>query len=222
MSTMTAQDAAGAPPVDLVDFASMEHRIRYMSETFGHHLSGKLLDVGCAQRYLEKLRPDLDYTGVDMGGQPDIRLNFEEIERLPFDDGNFDAVVCCDVLEHLNNLHFMFSELVRVSKKTVLISLPNCWTAARKRIDRGKGEIGLYGLTANAPEDRHKWFFSLTEARKFVEDIAPKHNLTLKQMRVTEKPRPALVRTIRRLRHPVREHYLNRYAHTLWAVFEKA
>ena len=37
--------------------------------------------------------------------------------------------------------------------------------------------------------------------------------------KVAEKPRNPAVRALRRLRHPVREHYLNRYAHTMWAVF---
>jgi hypothetical protein len=35
-----------------------------------------------------------------------------------------------------------------------------------------------------------------------------------------EKQRPALVRLARRLRYPGLR-YLNRYAHTLWAVYER-
>ena len=208
-------------PVDLVDFASMQHRIQYMVDAFGSHLGGKVLDVGCAQRYLHKMRPDLEYTGIDMGGEPDMRINLEAIEKLPFEDGQFNGVVCCDVLEHLNNLHHTFGELVRVTNDTLIISLPNCWTAARMRIARGHGEIGLYGLTPEAPEDRHKWFFSLTEGQAFICGMAEKHKLDLVDARITEKPRSAAVRALRRLRHPVREHYLNRYAHTLWAVFKK-
>lgn len=208
-------------PVDLVDFASMQHRIRYMAETFQRHIEGKVLDVGCAQRYLEAMRPDLDYLGIDMGGEPDMRIDLERVDRLPFDDAAFDTVVCCDVLEHLNNLHHVFGELVRVSRTKLVISLPNCWTAARMRIARGRGEIGLYGLPPEPPEDRHKWFFSLTEGRAFVLAMARRHDLDVLELRVTEKPRNPAVRALRRLRHPVREHYLNRYAHTLWAVFAR-
>lgn len=208
-------------PVDLVDFASMEHRIRYMAETFGASLKGKVLDVGCAQRYLHKMRPDLEYTGIDAGGEPDIRVDLEKIERLPFEDRTFDAVVCCDVLEHLNNLHHTFGELVRVSRGGLIVSLPNCWTAARMRIARGRGEIGLYGLPADPPEDRHKWFFSLSEGRAFLFEMARRHNLEVRDFRITEKPRNPAVRALRRLRYPVRAHYLNRYAHTLWALFTR-
>jgi len=223
MSTgpITAETEIRDTPVDLVDFASMQHRIRFLADTFGSHIQGRVLDVGCAQRYLEGLRPDLDYVGIDMGGEPDLRIDLEAVPQLPFADGEFDTVICCDVLEHLNNLHHTFGELVRVSRNKVIISLPNCWTAARQRIARGRGEIGLYGLPPEPPEDRHKWFFSLSEGKAFVFAMGRRHDLEVCEFRIAEKPRPAAVRVLRRLRHPVREHYLNRYAHTLWAVFAK-
>ena len=175
-----------------------------------------------AQRYLSQMRPDLEYTGIDLSGEPDLRVDLEAVERLPFDDDAFDTVVCCDVLEHLNNLHHTFGELVRVSRKHLVISLPNCWTAARMRLARGRGDIGLYGLPAEPPADRHKWFFSLTDGQAFVQAMAERYGLRVAELRVTEKPRPAVLRALRRLRHPVREHYLNRYAHTLWTVFAHA
>ena len=209
------------PPVDLVDFASKQHRIQYLVDTFGKYVAGRTLDVGCESRHLHKMRPDLDYTGIDLFGEPDVRINLEQVDRLPFGDAEFDTVVCCDVLEHLNNLHATFGELVRVTRKHLIISLPNCWTAARGRIDSGAGSIGHYGLSAEPPGDRHKWFFSLTEGQNFVRDIAPRSGLELLEMRVAERPRPVVVRALRRLRHPARERYLNRYAHTLWAVYAK-
>ena len=152
---------------------------------------------------------------------PDLRVNLEAVERLPFDDRAFDTVICCDVLEHLNNLHHMFGELVRVSGRKLVLSLPNCWTAARMRIERGHGEIGLYGLPADPPEDRHKWFFSLTQGQAFLRAMADRHGLKVLDLRATEKPRPGVVRALRRMRHPNIEHYLNRYAHTLWVAYER-
>jgi hypothetical protein len=110
---------------------------------------------------------------------------------------------------------------VRVAQRHVLISLPNCWTAARQRVTRGKGKIGHYGLPPMRPADRHKWFFGLTEARDFAVAMARQHGLRIVELRVSEKPRPALVRWLRRLRHPQRERYLNLYAHTLWILFER-
>ena len=83
------------------------------------------------------------------------------------------------------------------------------------------GKIALYGLPSDRPEDRHKWFFSLTEAKTFVTAMAQRYGLRIAEIRVAEKPRPAVVRAVRRMRYLVHEHYLNRYAHTLCTVFVK-
>lgn len=59
----------------------------------------------------------------------------EIIDRLCFDDGAFDYVL--HVLEHLNNLYTMFYELIRISRRHVLVELPNCWLWARCPLERG-------------------------------------------------------------------------------------
>jgi SAM-dependent methyltransferase len=206
--------------VDLVDFPSRADRVRYLNERFGALLTGRVLDVGCDVRTLSRLRPDLDYLGIDAGGEPDLTVDLES-GPLPFPDASFDVVVCSDVLEHLDNLHDTFRELVRVARGRLIVSLPNCWAAARRPLHRGKGAIGHYGLPSEPPADRHKLFFSLSEGRRFAVAAAERHALRIAEMRASEKVRPALVRWARRLRHPRREHYLNLYAHTLWVVFEK-
>ncbi len=206
---------------DLVSFDTRESRMRYLEQAFRAHIAGRVLDVGCDVRTLKKLRPELDYVGVDFGGEPDLAIDLERNPVLPFPDAHFDLVVCAEVLEHLDNLHQVFGELVRVTRAKLLVSLPNCWTAARRPLARGKGGIGHYGLPHRRPPDRHKWFFSLAEARAFAEAMAQEHGLAIRETRVSEKPRPALVRALRRLRHPQLEHYQNLYAHTLWVLFEK-
>lgn len=218
MSSFSMTDPA---PVDLVDFPSRADRVRFLNTTFGHLLTGRVLDVGCDIGTLRDLRPDLEYVGIDVGGDPDLVVDLERVERLPFGDRSFDAVVCSDVLEHLDNLHGTFVELVRVGRSRIVISLPNCWAAARRPVERGKGRIGHYGLPGERPVDRHKWFFSLAEACRFAVTMADRHGLRIEQIRVSEKVRPGWVRALRRLRHPRRERYLNRYAHTLWVVFHR-
>ena len=206
---------------DLIDFETREGRMRFLERTFRAHLSGKVLDVGCDVRTLKKLRPELDYVGIDAGGEPDLRIDLEQNPRLPFADGQFDLVVCAEVLEHLDNLHQVFGELVRVTRGKLLISLPNCWTAARRPLSRGKGGIGHYGLPHARPADRHKWFFSFGEARDFTRAMAEVHGLSILETRVSEKPRPVLVRALRRLRYPKAERYLNLYAHTYWVLYQR-
>jgi SAM-dependent methyltransferase len=207
--------------VDYVSFSDRSVRSRYIADRFQPYLTGKVLDVGCDQAVLKRLRPDLQYTGIDIQGQPDLELNLEKIAALPFADQTFDCVVCSDVLEHLDNMHHMFGELIRVARRYVIISLPNCWAVARVPIERGRGTFGKYGLPIEPPRDRHKWFFSLAEAEAFLRGQTGKYPISIVQLLVSEKPRPFLIRAFRRARYPSQARYLNRYAHTLWALLEK-
>ncbi|RMG49500.1 MAG: class I SAM-dependent methyltransferase [Gammaproteobacteria bacterium] len=206
--------------LERVHFARRADRSRYIADRFGHALQPSLLDVGCDRAVLRELLPLERYTGIDMGGTPDLRLDLEATERLPFEDESFDAVVCSDVLEHLDNLHPMFDELVRVASRHILISLPNNWCNARRPIARGKGHMAHYGLPLERPVDRHKWFFGFSEAREFLQGQLGRHPLQIVEMVANEKPRSAPIRALRRMRWPG-ERYLNRYAHTLWVLFRK-
>jgi hypothetical protein len=203
-----------------VSFPSRESRSRFVCSRFAKYLSESVLDVGCFDAPLRDLLSPARYIGVDVAGNPDITIDLERIRRLPFDDSVFQSVLCIDVLEHLDNLSVIFDELVRVSKQYIIVSLPNCWCDARQPIGRGKGHIGHYGLPLQSPQDRHKWFFSLTEAEQFLDGKAKEFELGLEEMFVTEKPRISLVRLMRRIRFPG-DRYQNRYSRTLWAVLEK-
>lgn len=195
-------------------------RTRYAVEHFGECIKGKVLDVGCDEAVLHKLLPELDYTGVDIGGTPDVKLDLEKIDRLPFDDNAFDCVFCTDVLEHLDNLHLIFEELIRVSRRWVIISWPNNWVAARVPIERGRGQFKFYGLPADRPDDRHKWFFCHSQAREFVFEHAKRKAFTIAAERSTQKPKFFLIRWLRRLRYPLQACYLNRYSNTYWSVLD--
>jgi SAM-dependent methyltransferase len=207
--------------VEYVAFPKRADRSAYVAARFRPYLSGRVLDVGCDQAVLRQLLPEADYTGVDISGSPDIRLDLSRVDRLPFDDASFHAVLCTDVLEHLDNLHGLFGELVRVTGKHLIVSLPNCWAGARKPLRRGTGAIAHYGLPSEPPPDRHRWFFSLSEAEAFLQGQADRHQLQVLEMHATEKPRWLPVRWLRRLLVPRADRYLNLYAHTLWVVYEK-
>jgi 2-polyprenyl-6-hydroxyphenyl methylase / 3-demethylubiquinone-9 3-methyltransferase len=90
------------------------------------------LDVGCGGGILaeEFARLGCNVTGVDPsepslavardhaqleGLTIDYRLGFGE--NLPFADASFDIVYCCDVLEHVQDLERVISEIARVLKK---------------------------------------------------------------------------------------------------------
>jgi SAM-dependent methyltransferase len=207
--------------VEYVDFHARRDRSRFIARRFAAVLSGSVLDVGCDEAHLRGMIGASRYVGIDVSGRPDRLVDLEKAERLPFADGEFETVVCSDVLEHLDSLHRLFGELVRVAAKHLVLSLPNNWTNARRPIERGHGAIAHYGLPARPPKDRHKWFFGLSEALAFFEAQQAGHPVRLVHCEASEKPRPALVRLIRRIRYPAQIRYLNRYAHTLWAQYEK-
>ncbi len=209
------------PPLEVtyVAFPSMTDRPRFLAQLYAPYLAGRVLDVGCDQAALRELVGRERYVGIDRSPQADVQHDLQRDGRLSFADAAFDTVICTDVLEHLDNLHQVFDELVRVTKKHLLVTLPNNWNAARQRLRRGHGEIGLYGLPLDPPPDRHRWFFSLLEAEKFLRGQAERHGLEILDLRALEKPRPFLVRAGRSIVYPIRRRYLNLYAHTLACAY---
>jgi len=205
---------------EFIHFPQRKNRSEYVAQRFQPYLTKRVADIGCFQAPLRALLPDCDYTGVDIAGDPDIQLNLDSTTPLPFQAGEFDSVLCIEVLEHLDNLHFVFAELVRISNRYVIVSLPNCWRDARQKIERGTGDFFHYGLPEEKPLDRHKWFFNCEQAEDFFSYQAKKHDLKITELFVTQKPKNALVKAVRKLLYPGKR-YNNRYANTVWVVFEK-
>lgn len=95
---------------------------------------GRLLDVGAGDGTLAaRLRDEgFDVTGVDLFTD-DFRAAGIEIRSanlnagIPFDDGEFSAVVATEVIEHLENPWHFVRELYRVTKPggVVVLSTPN-------------------------------------------------------------------------------------------------
>jgi ubiquinone/menaquinone biosynthesis C-methylase UbiE len=97
----------------------------------------KILDVGCGGgHYLRSLRRILQvpfkYTGVDRtpeflevahrawGGYSDVSFHQADIYSLPFQDNEFDIVICNDLLYHLPSVVKPVSELIRVARRLVM------------------------------------------------------------------------------------------------------
>lgn len=205
---------------ELIHFQVREQRSKFVARRFQQYLKNRVADIGCFQAPLRTLLPDCDYTGVDVAGNPDIQLNLDSKDPMPFSTNEFDCVLCIEVLEHLDNLHFVFDELIRISNRYIIISLPNCWRDARRKIEKGSGEFMHYGLPMEKPNDRHKWFFNYQQAEDFLTYQAVKHHLNIIELFATEKPKSALVKAIRKLIYPGQK-YNNRYTNTVWVVYEK-
>ena len=150
------------------DFYLPRPRQRYLllADHFKSYLSGTILDVGSRDAAIRDiLGPQC--TLIDKDGTDAIPFDWEKAP-LPFPDNSFDTVVCLDTLEHIENIHEGFHDLVRVSQKYVVISLPNVWRKTLKQFLMGYSTLASYGLPLEKPDDRHKWFFSTEDIENFM------------------------------------------------------
>ncbi len=222
---MTSRSTPYTPPAvqtTFVEFHARQDRPRFLHGLYGELLAPPVLDVGCDRAALREIVGADRYTGIDRSSEADVRQDLQANPRLPFEDRAFETVFCTDVLEHLENLHALFDELVRVTRTHLLVTLPNNWNSARARLARGHGPIAHYGLPLDPPEDRHRWFFSLGEAELFLLDRARRHALEVVDLRALEKPRPAPIRLARRIASVSHERYLNRFAHTILVLYRRS
>lgn len=94
----------------------------------------KILDIGCKNCDLErifKLHERNDVYGIDINPCcKDIGVNLikQDVEKgLPFPESYFDVIIALEIVEHLKNYAYFFSEVLRALKKggTLIISTPN-------------------------------------------------------------------------------------------------
>ena len=114
-----------------------------------------------------------DVTGLDVDrgalavaakrGITPVRASAEE--RMPFDDGSFDAVVAGELLEHVRNPHDVVRETKRVLKAggTLVGSVPNAFRLQSR----------LTFLAGRPPEDdpTHLHMYSPAQVRRLLVDF---------------------------------------------------
>ena len=149
------------------------------------YLGDSILDVGGFRGALKDIFPGR-YENIDMEEGADHTLDLDSIERLPFEDGAFDTIICTDALEHLENIHLIFDEICRVAGKSVIISMPNAWSCAQQIVGGIRSQLSRnrlrclkdhhWTLPLDKPTDRHRWFDSLSEADAMIRYRAKKMN----------------------------------------------
>lgn len=167
-------------------YGSRDSRNKFIANTFPSYLSSSVINIGGGgeKNLLKYIQPS-EYIELDIAGDPDVLVDLDKDYPLPVLQRRADTVVCTDVLEHLDELHRVFKELLRISNKYVIISVPNALTEVRSYLKRRvyKGGAGIaghsvgrfskfYGLPRYKPSDRHRWFFSYTEAENFFHGLA--------------------------------------------------
>lgn len=87
---------------------------------------GTILDVGCGSKPYKKFINAERYIGVDVVDLPDVDCKMRDNKYIPYDDNYFDAIISTQVIEHIEDLDTVITEIKRVAKTdaTILISLP--------------------------------------------------------------------------------------------------
>lgn len=97
-----------------------------------------ILDVGCGEGFtlntLQILKIGKKLEGIDYSREavkigniqfPKLNLKVGDIYKTQFKENAFDLVICTEVLEHLDKPQIALKELFRISKKYIIISVPN-------------------------------------------------------------------------------------------------
>lgn len=137
--------------------------------------AGSLLDAGCGEgetlaRFGKSLPPRvaavdispeaLEFTATRL---PGVEVSRKSVLELPFGDGEFDLVLCLEVLEHLKDPAAAVAELDRVSGRDIIVSVPHEPWFRLGSLLRGKYVRGL----GNHPEHVNHW--SPQSLRSFLE-----------------------------------------------------
>lgn len=81
------------------------------------HLTGELLDVGCGNRPYALLLSPTKYVGLDVATSPHDHTRFDATfdgVNIPFQDAQFDSLLCTEVLEHAREPQRLAAEIGRV------------------------------------------------------------------------------------------------------------
>lgn len=175
------------------DYVSRQGRYEYLSIIIKKYFKDtrNILNIsGGGKRHLEKVLNNQDNKisifETDINGDVDMILNLDKIDQLPFGDKQFDTVVCLDVLEHIENFHLIVNEIVRISSKRSIISLPNSsnlffnilFNKKKSKLSEGY-YFKYYGLPILYPEDRHRWFCTIKDYEIFFKHLANKNDLNI-------------------------------------------
>jgi SAM-dependent methyltransferase len=128
---------------------------------------GRLLDVGCGSKPYQRYFEASEYIGLDIEGRNRHADRSYDGKVFPFNDGEFDAVLTSEALEHVFNPDEFLSEINRVLRDggVLLLTVPFVWDEHEQPFDYARySSFGLRHLL-----ERHG--FEIIEHRKTMDDI---------------------------------------------------
>jgi len=93
----------------------------------------KILDAGCGEGLLMNHFQGENVKGIDLNPEnikKAMTKGYKEVlegdlTKLPFKNGEFDKTICMEVVQFVDNQRKMFQELLRVTKKEIILTSPN-------------------------------------------------------------------------------------------------
>jgi len=88
---------------------------------------GQVLDVGCGDGLIDQLllerRPDVTISGIDAVARAEAQIPVREFDgvTIPYDAGEFDAVLLIDVLHHTTDPLVLLREAMRVTRGDIIL-----------------------------------------------------------------------------------------------------
>lgn len=121
---------------EAMENSTLEH-IRDITTRYNDNI--KILDVGVGLgRFMKKVQDSLeinaDYYGIDISieylrvaKQKNISVAYSKIEDMPYKEEYFDIITCTDVLEHVQDLNYCISQMLKCLKKggIMVVRVPN-------------------------------------------------------------------------------------------------
>ena len=147
---------------------------------------GSVLDLGCGDGLFLKMLKDKGIEGVGLEiseiaieKAKDRGLNVKEFDfavtKLPFADNSFETVVLLDVIEHLYQPEKVLKEAHRVSKRYLVIGVPN-FNSLPARLQMLMGKIP----EANKHKQGHVYWFSYP----IIKNLLKKTGFLIEEMKV--------------------------------------
>jgi 2-polyprenyl-6-hydroxyphenyl methylase / 3-demethylubiquinone-9 3-methyltransferase len=123
----------------------------------GGILSEEFAKIGCRITGIDPSVPSLDAARKHAANEG-LTIDYRQAsgESIPFDANTFDVVICCDVLEHVDDLETTLREVARVLKPGGMF----CYDTINRTEESRKSNIFAaqdFALTSFFPPNTHVW-----------------------------------------------------------------
>jgi SAM-dependent methyltransferase len=142
-------------------------------------LDGPLLDIGCGTKPYRSLFSTERYVGLDIDSDATRRLaiadHFYDGHSFPFEDAQFQSILCNQVLEHVFNPSEFLTEVRRVLQPggRILLTVPFVWDEHEQPYDYAR--YSSFGLKSLLQQHR----FRIVRHTKLLTDVSIFSQLTI-------------------------------------------